>query len=386
MSEVDLYENVRQKLTIGAFNTPKHEKIIELMKVFWNEQDINILSHFPKSGKLISIKDLVEKTSIPKSEIKPILKNLVKRHTIAKIGTKYGLVPLLPGVFEGYFIARTDTKENLEKAAVLYRFYIKNLPSLTTQSEGTREILEGAGFTSPLLPYEAQERLIKIDETVDVEKKVISIELVKDMIDKNDAFGVLTCPCRLIGEMSGEPCEVAPAEMGCFAVGIVAQMGIQAGFARSLTKEEAIDFIKKTEEAGLVHTIMGASKDQVFSICNCCKCHCGALYPTSKTQFELKFVRQSNFAPKRDPELCIFCEKCVEFCPMETISHPAGEDEIVFNLNLCIGCGVCAANCPENAISMDKIRDTPTRTLEAIPKVEGEISFAELFQAILAGG
>jgi Pyruvate/2-oxoacid:ferredoxin oxidoreductase delta subunit len=356
------------------------------MKVFWNEEAIKILSHFPKSGKVISIKELIEKTGIPKTEIKPILKNLVKRHTIAKLGIKYGLVPLLPGVFEGYFISRADSKENLEKAAVLYRFLIKNLPTLTKQAVGDIGILESVGFTSPLLPYEAQERLIKIDETMDIEQKVISKELVKDMIDKNDAFAVITCPCRLVGEMSGEPCEVAPAEMGCFVVGIGAQMLVQAGFARPLTKEEAIDYIKKTEEAGLVHTIMGASKDQVFSICNCCSCHCGALFPTSKTKFELKLIGQSNFAPKRDPDLCILCEKCLDMCPMEAISHPSGEDNLIFNLSLCIGCGVCAANCPENAISMVKVRDAPTQALESIQQEKGEVSFAELFQAIIAGG
>ncbi|MFX0132912.1 MAG: 4Fe-4S binding protein, partial [Candidatus Hodarchaeota archaeon] len=365
MTEIDLYENIRQKLTIGAFGTPKHEKIIELMKVFWNEEAIKILSHFPKSGKLISIKELVEKTGIPKTEIKSVLKNLVKRHTIAKIGTKYGLVPLLPGIFEGYFLSRADTKENLEKAAVLYRFLIKNLASLTSQAEEVRNFLRRTSITSPLLPYEAQERLIKIDETMEIEKRIIPIEIVKDMIDKNDIFGVLTCPCRLVGEMSGEPCKVAPAEMGCFVVGLGAQMGIQAGIARPLTKEEAIDYIKKTEEAGLVHTVMGASKDQVFSICNCCNCHCGALLPTSKTKFELKFIGQSNYSPKRDPELCILCEKCVEMCPMDAISHPSGEDNLIFNSNLCIGCGLCAVNCPENAILMEKVRDAPTRALEA---------------------
>ncbi|MFX1449522.1 MAG: ATP-binding protein, partial [Promethearchaeota archaeon] len=161
---------------------------------------------------------------------------------------------------------------------------------------------------------------------------------------------------------------------------------VQAGFARPLTKEEAIDYIKKTEEAGLVHTIMGASKDQVYSICNCCKCHCGALLPTSTTKFELKFVGQSNFTPKRNPELCILCEKCLDMCPMEAISHPSGEDELIFNLSLCIGCGICSANCPENAISMFKVRDFPTKALESVVQEKGEVSFAELFQAIIAGG
>ena len=384
MIEVDLYENVRQKLSIGLISTPKHEKIAELMRVIWNEEEIKILSHFPKSGKLISIKELVEKTGIPKKEIRLILKNAVKKHTIAKLGARYGLVPLLPGVFEGYFTARTDTKENLNKAARIYRFLIKNLPSLVSRIEESK--LKEASFTSPLLPYEAQERLIKIDETMEIESKVISTELVKDMIDKNELFGALTCPCRFIGEVSGEPCLVAPAELGCFAVGVAAQVMIQAGVARSLTKEEAIDFIKKTEEAGLVHNAIVSAQDQIITICNCCNCHCGLLFPTRQTKYQLKFIGQSNFAPKHDPERCILCEKCMEICPMEVISHPSGEDKLLFNLNLCIGCGICAANCPENAILMEKIRDVPKASFGSMPKGEGEVSFEELFQAIMAGG
>ena len=121
MTETDLYENVRQKLTIGEIITPKHEKVIELMKLFWNEEEIKLLSYFPKSGKVISIKELVEKSGIPKDKVRPLIKGAAKRHTIAKIGAKYGLVPLIPGVFEGYFFACADTKENLDKAAILYQ-------------------------------------------------------------------------------------------------------------------------------------------------------------------------------------------------------------------------------------------------------------------------
>jgi len=385
MTAVDLYETVRQKLSIGAIKTPSHEKVIELMKVFWNAEEIKLLSHFPKSGKLISVKELVENSGMPKPEVKSILKNAAKRHTIAKIGTRYGLVPLLPGVFEGYFIARVDSKENLQKAALLYRFLIKNTPSLSSQSEDIASKLGGSPITSPLLPYDAQERLITIDKTLELESQVISMELVKDMIDKHNTFASLTCPCRLVGEMSGEPCAVAPAELGCFVVGGAAKLIIQAGFGRSLTKEGAIDFIRKTEEAGLVHNAMGVAGKQIYSICNCCKCHCGALFPTSQTKFVLKFVSPSNFTPKHDPDQCILCEKCLEMCPMDAISHPSGEDQLFFNPALCIGCGVCAANCPETAILMVKVRDATPDSFESMPKEAGEISFKELFQAIIAG-
>lgn len=385
MTEADLYENVRQKLSIGAIKTPSHEKVIELMKVFWNEKEIELLSHFPKSGKIISIQELVEKSGMPKSEVRSLLKNAAERHTIAKIGAKYGLVPLIPGVFEGYFIAQADSKENLSKAAVLYRFIIKNTPSLTTMMGDIQSKLGTSPITSPLLPYDAEERLITIDESMEIESKVISMELVKDMIDKHDTFAALTCPCRLVGEMSGEPCTVAPAELGCFVVGGAAKLIIQAGFGRPLTKVEAIEFIRKTEEAGLVHNTMGTAKGEVYSICNCCKCHCGALYPASHTKLELKFVSPSNFTPKHLLEQCILCETCVDMCPMEAISHLAEEDTLTFNSNLCIGCGVCAANCPENAILMVKVRDMTPDSFESMPKEAGEISFKDLFQAIIAG-
>jgi ferredoxin len=387
MTQADLYETVRQKLSIGAIKTPSHEKVFELMKVFWNEQEIKLLSYFPKSGKLISIQELVEKCNgeMSKSEVRSLLNNAAKRHTIAKIGTKYGLVPLIPGVFEGYFMSRADSKENIKKAAILYRFIIKNTPSFTTMIEEVQSKFGQSPITSPLLPYDAQARLIKIDEPVNIERKVLSIELVKDLIDKNDTFASLTCPCRLVGEMSGEPCKVAPAELGCFVVGVAAKLAIQAGFGRPLTKEQAIEYIKKTEEAGLVHNAMGSNNDQFYSICNCCKCHCGALLPASQTKLRLKFVSPSNFTPQRQPEQCTLCETCLNMCPMEAISHPTGEDTLILNPSLCIGCGVCAANCPENAILMVKVRSGRPDSFESMPREADEISFKDLFLAIIAG-
>jgi len=381
----DLYETVREKMSMGSIKTPDHEKVIELMKVFWNENEIQLLSHFPKCGKLISVQEIVEKSGKPKDEVRSFLKEAARKHTIAKIGTKYGLVPLIPGVFEGYFFARADLPENLHKAALIYRFLIKNMPSFPALMQGIQSKFGDAPITSPLLPYDAQTRLIKIDETMEIEHKVLSIELVRDLIDRNDTFAALTCPCRLVGKMSGEPCKV-PDELGCFAVGIAAKVAVQKGFGRPLTREQAIDYIQKTEEAGLVHNAMGSAGGQFYSICNCCKCHCGALFPASHTKLQLKFVSPSNYTPKRQPEQCILCETCLEMCPMEAISHPSGEDTLIFNPNCCIGCGVCAANCPENAILMVKVREGRPDSFESMPREpDDEVSFKDLFTAIVAG-
>ena len=54
MTEIDYYEEVRQKLRLGKLAVPKHEKVIEVFKILWNEEDIKLLSYFEPPGKLLS--------------------------------------------------------------------------------------------------------------------------------------------------------------------------------------------------------------------------------------------------------------------------------------------------------------------------------------------
>jgi Pyruvate/2-oxoacid:ferredoxin oxidoreductase delta subunit len=372
MTEIDPYERVRQNLVLGPINAPKHKKIIELMKVFWNEDEINILSHFEKVGNWISPSNLEEKTGIPKDEIKQILARSVTNGTLAKKGARYSLIPLLPGIFEKYFIVRKDTEDNQIKAAKLYRDIMKEV---SPQNAYEREF----GVFRPLLPYDAKEKLIEINESLDFKSQALPYELVRELIEKNNDFAVLPCQCRLIGELTGEPCEVAPSKMGCFLVGIAAQWAPSiCKDAQILTKEEAIQFLKDTEKAGLVHnTTSGSSESSIF-ICNCCSCHCGALYPAKLVH--VKGAATSNYSPKINMELCIKCETCLRKCPNEAILHKwpvesdSSDEKMIIREDLCIGCGICAANCPQNAIKMIKVREVVP---EKSPKL-GDVTFGEL--------
>ncbi|MFX1488909.1 MAG: ATP-binding protein [Promethearchaeota archaeon] len=355
MTEVDYYEIVRQKLHIGRITAPKHKKIYELMKIFWNEEEIKILAHFNNVGRNNSLIELAEKTGISEKKIEEILRRPARNGTILRFGSDYRLLPLVPGVFEMYFIRRKDSEENLRKVAEIYRYIFKNrAPDLEDVNNIRR------GFR-PLLPYDAEEKLIKVNESFDVETQVLPYEVVKDMIDKNESFAVVPCQCRLIGEYTGEPCKQAPAEMGCFLTGEAAERQISYG-AKRLTKEEAIEFIKETEKAGLVHnTIADTSKDTSQWICNCCSCHCGVLLPAKL--YHYKGVFQTNFTPDFDMELCTKCEICMEKCPNEAIYHiwpsesDSSDEMMKVREELCIGCGTCAVNCPNNAIKMVKVRD-----------------------------
>jgi len=355
MTEVDYYEIVRQKLQIGRITAPNHKKIFKLMKIFWNEDEIKILSKFNNVGIKTSRKDLAEKTGKSEEEIEELLRKSARNGTIIKSGSDYRLIPLVPGIFELYFIRRKDSQENLHRVAEIFRYIFKNRTPNLENVENIRR-----GFR-PLLPYDSEEKLIKVNESLDVETKVLPFEVVKDMIDKNESFAVVPCQCRLIGEYTGEPCECAPAEMGCFLTGEAAERQISYG-ARRLTKEEAIDFIRETEKAGLVHnTVADTSKDTSQWICNCCSCHCGVLLPAKLHNY--KGVNQTNFAPEFDMELCTKCEICMEKCPSNAIYHiwpnkqDLSDERMKVKEEICIGCGTCAVNCPNNAIKMVKVRD-----------------------------
>ena len=357
MTEVDYYENVRQKLVLGPLDAPKHRKIIKLMKVFWDEEEIKLLSHFNPADQYITLKQLVERSGLPREEIKQLLKRPLRNGTMSKSGSKYCLEPIIPGIFEKYFQRSRDTEENLKKAAKLYRDIMKEV-----MPQGTRE--KDWKLFRPLLPLDAEEKLIEINKDFDVESQSLPYESVRNMLDKHDQFAVISCQCRLIGELTGEPCDVAPAALGCLVAGPAGKMMVDGHIhgARLLNKEEAIEFLKETEKRGLVHNaIFDKGYESSNFFCNCCKCHCGALYP-AKLFHEIG-VHQSNYAPQFNNDLCKKCETCMRKCPKEAIYHKfplksdSSDEKMILKEEMCIGCGICAANCPNDAIKMKKVRD-----------------------------
>ena len=380
MTEIDYYENVRSKMELGPLTAPKHKAVLGLLKIFWTEEEIKILSDFEPADKWVTIKQLEERTGIPKKEIKNILSRPVDLGTIARRMNKYCLEPLIPGIFEKYYMRGRDSKENQIKAAKLYRDIMKKVMPQTIYENAYK-------LFRPLLPIEAEEKLLEINKEFDIQSQVLPYELVTNLIDNNEHFAVITCQCRLIGELSGEPCKVAPAEMGCFIAGVGAQTMIQEGIvgARKLNKQEAIDFIKETEKAGLVHNaIWDKGNESSVFICNCCGCHCGIMYPSNILHLSEKqySIQQSNFAPKFNTDLCVKCETCVKKCPVGAIYHrwplesDSSDEKMVLREDKCIGCGICAVNCPKDAIKMIKVRDIEPPEKNLL----GNKTFTELLQ------
>lgn len=58
----------------------------------------------------------------------------------------------------------------------------------------------------------------------------------------------------------------------------------------------------------------------------------------------------SDVAPKINPDKCMACASCIEWCPAAAISIDEKEDIAVIDYSKCIGCGECTVTCPVPAI------------------------------------
>lgn len=66
-----------------------------------------------------------------------------------------------------------------------------------------------------------------------------------------------------------------------------------------------------------------------------------------------KLHQHSDAKPKIDPDTCIACGECVEWCPAEAIEESGDGSAVVINDERCIGCGECLTICRNNAVRFD---------------------------------
>jgi len=160
-------------------------------------------------------------------------------------------------------------------------------------------------------------RVIPIETAIDGETRRASYEEVSKYINEARILSVSDCSCRTSREEMNQGCGHLKEDM-CIQLGDAAEYYIRTGRGREVSKEEAIDIIKKAERDGLMHQIPNTEGEgHTHAICNCCGCSCYAMRAAG--MYHNPDMVRSNYVSTIDETKCVGCGECVEVCPTNAI-------------------------------------------------------------------
>ncbi|MFW9870909.1 MAG: ATP-binding protein [Candidatus Thorarchaeota archaeon] len=213
-----------------------------------------------------------------------------------------------------------------------------------------------------------QLRVIPIGKSIKPEDGVASYDDFRAMLSEIDGpFMVTSCICRQRKNLAESSCKVTEREETCISFGVIAQMYIDQGWGREISRDELFEIIEMNEREGLV--LQPSNSQKPDFICSCCGCCCGLLRGKGAMPKPVDYF-STNYHSVVDLDLCTSCGTCVELCQMRALGFQ--EDVLTINMDRCIGCGVCVANCPEEAMSLHK------RDKEIVPPKTMEVTFSRI--------
>lgn len=156
--------------------------------------------------------------------------------------------------------------------------------------------------------------VIPVEKAISMENESVDLEHLSYWLSKYEGkIGVGRCSCRASRKVLGDGC--GDDDYGwCIGVGDFADYCRETGKGHDITKEEALEILKRAEDNGFVHQITNIDgENKIFGICNCNVNICNAL--RTSQLFNTPNMSRSAYVAHVEKEKCVACGRCVEYCP-----------------------------------------------------------------------
>ena len=264
------------------------------------EADVAIAAGLRKERTAAYLAGKVGKTV---QEVQPLLDNLVyygifrRTHDETLGEDTYYMQIFAPGILE-MMVNQKELLETHPEVGRAFEEYTRNLAA----NMGAM-IPDGYGLM----------RVIPVESALEGIPGVNEFERISHYLDKYDRFSVSPCSCRASRTSIGDGCGHLDEDM-CIQMGKGAEHYIRSGRAKEITREQALEIIKRAEENGLMHDMVNIEEPgESAAICNCCACACFGL--RVGLMYGARDAIRSNYVAEVDEAKCVACGQCVETCP-----------------------------------------------------------------------
>lgn len=317
-----VYEQLAEgldKLPNGFPRTSSNVELSILKKIF-SLDEASLANQL--SGSMESVDAIAKRVGLSPEETESKLIQMAKRGLLWRKNeggkTLFRLAPFVVGIYEAQL-------ENMDhELAHLVEEYLAN-----------------GGAVGIMKPQPALHRVIPAQKAVKSEC-ILPYDDVRAILLNCKTFSLRDCICRVQQDHIGRKCDF-PLRT-CLSFSSIER----SPNPLDISKEEALAFLDKSEEMGLVHTVSNVMKG-IGYVCNCCGCCCGILRGITEWGID-NSVAYANYYAVIDPDECLGCGICGKRCQVHAISEENGVS--VVDRKKCIGCGLCVTGCPNGAAKL----------------------------------